>query len=125
MGTDDLIHKELSEAIIGCAMTVHNTLKPGLREKTYERALVRELTKRELHCDQQKSFDVIYDGVVIDTMIPDLIVADAVIVDTKYVTAFDETHIAQMIGYLAITGLRLGLLINFKHSRLEWKRLVR
>lgn len=124
MGTDVLIHRELSEAIIGCAMTVHNTLKPGLREKTYERALVYELNKRGVKTEQQKSFDVIYDGNVIDQMIPDLIVADAVIVDTKCVSAFDDVHIAQIIGYLSITGLRLGLLINFKQARLQWKRIV-
>jgi len=106
-------------------MTVHNALKPGLREKTYERALVHELTKRGIKCDQQKQFDVVYDGKVIDQMIPDLIVAGLVIVDAKCVTTFDDTHLAQVIGYLSITGLRLGLLINFKHSRLQWKRLVR
>ena len=124
MHRDELIHKELSEAIIGCAMTIHSKLKPGLREKTYERALILELTKRGIRTDQQKQFDVIYDGKVIDTMIPDLIVGEAIVVDAKCVTAFDDTHIAQIIGYLSITGLRLGLLINFKHSRLHWKRIV-
>ena len=124
MGTDELIHRDLSEAIIGCAMTVHNALKPGLREKTYERALVLELHKRGLKTDQQKQFDVRYDGQTIDLMIPDLIVADAVIVEAKCVTAFDETHLAQIIGYLSITGLRLGLLLNFKQARLQWKRIV-
>lgn len=124
MGTDDLIHKELSEAIIGCAMTVHNGLKPGLREKTYERALILELTKRGIKTDQQKQYPVIYNGQVIDTMVRDMIVADAVVVDAKCVTAFDDTQIAQIIGYLSITSLRLGLLINFKHSRLQWKRIV-
>ena len=58
-------------------------------------------------------------------MIPDLIVGEAIVVDAKCVTAFDDTHIAQIIGYLSITGLRLGLLINFKHARLEWKRIVK
>jgi len=125
MGTDDLIHRELSEAIIGCAMTVHNTLKPELREKTYERALEHELAKRGIKTDRQKSFDVIYDGKVIDQMIPDLIVADSIVVDAKWVSAFDDTHIAQIIGYLSITGRRLGLLINFNHSRLQWKRIIR
>jgi GxxExxY protein len=124
MGTDGLIHRELSEAIIGCAMTVHNILKPGLREKTYERALIHELAKRGIKTEQQRQFDVLYDGKVIDTMIPDLIVGGTVIVDTKCVSGFDDTHTAQIIGYLSITGLRLGLLVNFKHARLEWKRLV-
>ena len=75
MNTDGLIHQDLSERIIGCAMTVHNSLKPGLREKTYERALVHELAKNGLKTDQQRHFDVTYDGKVIDTLIPDLIVA--------------------------------------------------
>ncbi len=124
MGTDKLIHQKLSEAIIGCAMTVHNTLKPGLREKTYERALIHELTKRGIKTDQQKQFDVLYDGKVIDTMIPDRIAGDAVVVDAKCVTDFDDTHIAQIIGYLSITSLRLGLLINFKQARLQWRRIA-
>lgn len=124
MNTDGLIHRDLSERIIGCAMTVHNSLKPGLREKTYERALVHELSKAGIKTEQQRPFDVIYDGKVIDIMIPDLIVGDVVIVDTKCVSGFDDTHIAQIIGYLSITRLRLGLLINFKHVRLQWKRIV-
>lgn len=124
MGTDELIHRELSERILGCAMTVHNSLKPGLREKTYERALVHELGKAGIKTEQQRQFDVIYDGKVIDTLIPDLIVGEAIVVDAKCVTAFDDTHIAQIIGYLSITGFRLGLLINFKHARLQWKRIV-
>ncbi|MBI2812934.1 MAG: GxxExxY protein [Opitutae bacterium] len=124
MATDELIHGELSKAIIGCAMLAHRKLRPGLREKTHERALVLELNKKGLLCEQQESFDVFYDGEAIDTYIPDLIVADKVIVDAKCVTSFDDTHVAQMIGYLAITKLRLGLLINFKHARLQWKRIV-
>jgi GxxExxY protein len=124
MATDDLIHGDLSHSIIGCAMTVHNSLRPGLREKTYERALVRELGKSGLSCEQQRSFDVRYDGVVIDTYIPDLIVGNAVIVDAKCVDTFSDDHVSQLIGYLTITGLRLGILINFKHARLQRKRIV-
>ena len=61
----------------------------------------------------------------IGTLIPDLIVADAIIVDPKVVSAFSDTHLAQMAGYLAITGLHLALLLNFKYARLQWKRVVR
>ena len=66
-----------------------------------------------------------YDGDLIGTLRPDLIVDELVIVDTKVVTAFNETHIAQMLGYLNITDLRLALLLNFKKYKLEWKRIVR
>jgi GxxExxY protein len=124
-GNDHLIHKELSESIIGTAMTVLNSLKPGLEEKLYENALVLELRKRGHVVDQQHGYDVYYDGVPIGRLVPDLIVDNAVIVDPKVVTAFSETHVAQMLGYLNITDLRLALLLNFKHSRLEWKRVVR
>lgn len=122
---DELVHRDLSEDIIGSAMKVLNTLRPGLDEKLYENALKIELTKRGHRLDQQKSFRVDYEGEFIGTLIPDLIVDEKVIVDPKVVTAFTDTHIAQMTGYLAITGLRLGILINFKFSRLAWKRVVR
>ena len=56
---------------------------------------------------------------------PDLIVDEQVIVDPKVVAAFNDNHRAQMIGYLAITGLRLALLLNFKNAKLEWRRIVR
>jgi GxxExxY protein len=128
MDTDEATeypHKELSHAIIGAAMKVLNTLKPGLDERLYENALVIELRKQGHKVDQQKQYPVFYDAQEIGKLIPDLIVDDAVIVDPKVVTAFNETHIAQMIGYLAITGLRLALLLNFKNAKLKWKRVVR
>jgi GxxExxY protein len=123
MGT--LIHEALSKEIIGAAMTVLNELKPGLDEKLYERALVIELRERSRKIIQQKRFTVYYKEHEIGTLIPDLIVDQFVIVDTKVVTVFNESHIAQMIGYLSHTGLRLGLLLNFKHSKLQWKRIVK
>jgi len=127
MDTDkisQLKHRELSEDIIGAAMTVLNRLKPGLDEKLYENALIIELMKKGHTCDQQKNFNVYYDEKLIGTLIPDIIVDGLVIVDLKVVTAFNETHIAQMIGYLNITGLDLALLINFKFSTLKWKRVL-
>ena len=96
MSTDEHIHKELSEAIIGAAMKVLNALRPGLKEKAYENALVLELRRKGHVIEQQRSFDVLYDGVVVDTLIPDLIVDGKVIVDPKCVTAFTETHFARI-----------------------------
>jgi GxxExxY protein len=121
----ELIHKELSESIIGAAMTVLNALKPGLEEKLYERALVIELQKRAHRVEQQRQFPVSYEGELIGTLIPDLIVDDQVIADPKVVTAFSDTNVAQMLGYLNITGLQLALLLNFKDARLQLKRVVR
>ncbi|HEY5991953.1 MAG TPA: GxxExxY protein [Candidatus Udaeobacter sp.] len=120
-----MIHEELSGKIIGAAMEVLNELKPGLDEKLYERALMIELKRRGHIVSVQTSFPVFYTGELIGNLVPDLIVDNTVIVDPKVVACFTETHIAQMIGYLNITGLDLALLINFKNARLEWKRVLR
>lgn len=120
-----LVHEELSKQIIGAAMEVLNELKPGIDEKLYENGLVIELRERGHSVEQQRNFPVNYKGANIGTLIPDLIVDGKVIVDPKVVTAFNESHIAQMTGYLAITGLRLAILLNFKSARLEWKRVVK
>jgi len=122
---EHLIHEKLSADIIGAAMLVLNELKPGLDEKLYENALVIELRERG-HCvDQQKVFNVAYKAHEIGRLIPDFIVDNAVIADSKVVSAFNDTHLAQMTGYLALTGLRLALLLNFKYAKLQWKRVVR
>lgn len=125
MGTDsEFLHKELTESIIGSAMRVLNTLKPGLDEKIYERALAIALRRAGQEIEQQRSYPVVYEGETIGTLVPDLIVGGRVIADPKVVTDFNEAHIAQMIGYLSITGLRVALLLNFKHAQLRWKRIV-
>jgi GxxExxY protein len=120
-----MIHEELSGKIIGAAMAVLNELGPGLDEKLYERALVIELRKRGHQVDQQRSFSVHYAGELIGTLVPDLIVDGLVIADPKVAESFNDTHTRQMIGYLAITKLKLALLLNFKRAKLEWKRVVR
>jgi GxxExxY protein len=106
-------------------MKVLNSIKCGHDEKIYERSLVIELRKRGHVIDQQRRFVVAYEGHEVGELIPDLIVDDRIIVDPKVVEDFTKTHLAQMQGYLAITGLRLALLINFKHAELKWKRVVR
>src|SRR5437762_690741 len=120
-----MIHEEPSGKIIGAAMEVLNELKPGLDETLYERALVIELKHGGHTITAQRSFPVSYRGEVIGNLVPDLIVDNAVIADPKVVSCFTETHIAQMIGYLNITGSDLALLINFKNARLECKRVLR
>jgi GxxExxY protein len=120
-----IVHEELSGRIIGAAMEVLNELKPGLDEKLYERAIIIELKRGGHHIAVQRSFPVFFRGELIGSLVPDLIVDDAVIVDPKVVACFTDTHVAQMIRYLNITGLDLALLINFKNARLEWKRVLR
>ncbi len=119
-----MLHEEITKDILGAAMAVLNELRPGLDEKLYENALVLELQARGHTVEQQKEFPVFYRGHFIGKLIPDLIVDGKVIADPKVVTAFNETPIAQMLGYLNITGLGVALLLNFKNSKLEWKRVV-
>ena len=119
-----MLHEKITQDIIGAAMAVLNELKPGLDEKLYENALVTELQSRGHIIEQQREYPVHYRGHFIGKLIPDLIVDAKVIADPKVATALNETHIAQMLGYLKITGLQVALLLNFKNAKLEWKRVV-
>jgi len=118
-------HDEITKDIIGAAMAVLNELKPGLDEKLYENALVLELAARGHTIQQQCEYPVHYNGHFIGKLVPDLIVDGKVIADPKVVTAFNDTHIAQMLGYLNITGLEVAMLLSFKEATLTWKRVVK
>jgi GxxExxY protein len=120
----DGIHKDLTERIIGAAMEVHRELRGGLDEKLYENALCIELEERDIPYDQQKRYEVTYKMRPIGTLIPDLIIDESVIVETKVVESFNDAHISQIMGYLKITGLKVGLLLNFKHASLKVKRVT-
>jgi GxxExxY protein len=117
-------HAEVTFAIIGGAMEVLNGLGHGLDEKPYENALLIELGQRQLKVDQQKRYEVVYKGVVVGDYIPDLIVGDAVVVDTKVIDRISDVERGQLLNYLRITKLKVGLILNFKRPKLEWERLV-
>ncbi len=117
-------HEKLTRTIIGAAMKVHSRLRPGLDESFYEKALLIELVRIGLKVDNQREFPVHYEGHFLGKLIPDLIIEDSVIADPKVATTFNDTHVAQMIGYLNVTGLEVALLLNFKHASLQWKRVV-
>jgi len=119
-----LEEKELVFQIVGCAMEVMNELGHGLREKTYERALCHEFELQGIAYSQQTVFPVYYKSAKGDDYIPDLVVKERVVVDTKTVKAIGDEEIGQMLNYLKVTGLKVGLLINFKHSKLQRKRVV-
>lgn len=117
-------HSELTAAIIAAATEVHEEMRPGLDEKLYERAFCIELAERSMNFSQQTVYPVSYKGRYIGDLIPDLIVENKVIVDLKVVEAFNDAHFAQMLGYLKITGIEIGLLLNFKHAKLQIKRIA-
>ncbi len=120
-----MLHEEITKDIIGAAMVVLNELRPGLDEKLYEKALVIELLARGHVVEQQREFPVHYRVQFIEKLIPDLIADRKMIVDPKVVTAFYDSHVAQILGYLNITGLHVALLLNFNESQLTWKRIVK
>ena len=119
-----ILHEEITKDTIGAAMAVLNELKPGLDEKFYENALVIELRARGHMVEQPREHPVHYRGQFIGKLVPDLIVDGKVIAAPKVATAFNDTHVAQMLGYLNITGLQVALLLNSKESKLDWKRVV-
>jgi GxxExxY protein len=119
-----MLHSEITETIIRAAKIVLAALRPGLHEKIYENALVIELRRHGLEVEQQRQFPVHYRGEPVGTLIPDLIVARKIIVDAKVVSAFNDSHVAQILGYLAITKLQVALLLNFAVTPLGVRRLI-
>ncbi len=120
----ELIYKEEVYQIVGCAMEILNALGHGFLEKPYENALVVEFGLRGISCSQQPSFDLMYKGVKVGFYIPDLIVMDKIVVDTKTIERITDHERGQMLNYLKTTGLRVGVILNFKHAKLEWERIV-
>jgi GxxExxY protein len=98
--------------VVGCAIEVLNTLGHGLVEKPYENALVIEFSLRKIPFKQQPSFDVLYKGHKIGLFIPGLIVK------------ITDHERGLMLNCLRITALRVRVILNFKHRKLEWERIA-
>ncbi len=135
MNTDtqvDLLHgvssklllKEETHSILGCAFEVLNGIGHGLGEKCYENSLVVEFTLQGIPHHQQRNFDVSYKGRMVGKFIPDLIAYETVIVDAKVIERISDHERGQMMNYLRIAKVRVGLILNFKHARLQWERIV-
>ncbi|MFG0289375.1 MAG: GxxExxY protein [Rhodopirellula sp. JB044] len=120
----DLLLKEECHKIVGCAMEVLNTVGHGFHEKIYENGLMVEFRLRDIPALQQPEFPITYKATQLGKYIPDLICFDQVIVDAKTVERIGDHEIGQMLNYLKVTELQVGLLINFKHAKLEWRRVV-
>lgn len=120
----ELIEKDLVYRIVGGSLAVLKELGHGLREKTYERALCVEFRHQGIQFSQQVAHPVHYRGEQVDEYIPDLEVEGRVIVDAKTIPCITDTERGQMINYLRVTGLKVGLIINFKNPKLEWERIV-
>ena len=109
---------EKKKKIIGAAIEVHKQLGPGLLESTYETCLAYELKQMELDVKQQQALPVVYKEVKLDAGYRiDLLVENKVIVEIKSVDALADIHTAQLLTYLKLKDLKLGLLINFNSVR--------
>jgi GxxExxY protein len=105
---------ELTEVVIGCAIEVHRAVGPGLLESAYEICLCRELSLRNVPFRCQAPLPLSYKGVKLDCGYrADLIVADKVLVEIKSVDQLAPIHEAQLLSYMRLGGLKVGLLINF------------
>ena len=120
----DLLLKEEVFRIVGAAMDILNGLGHGLHEKPYENALVVEFGLRGIALVQQPRYDIIYKQVKVGEYAPDLIAFGAVVVDAKVIDAITDHERGQMLNYLKITGLKVGVILNFKRAKLEWERIV-
>ena len=120
----ELILKDEVYAIISCAFEIINGIGHGLHEKPYENSLAVEFRHRGIPFIQQPKFPVIWREVLVGEFIPDLIVFEKIIVDAKTIDHITPIERGQMLNYLRITGLPVGLIINFKKPKLEWERIV-
>ena len=118
------LYGEETHQIVGCAFEVLNTLGHGLLEKPYENALCVEFGLRGIPFRQQPRFDVMYKTAKVGEYIPDLIVFDQIVVETKTIAQITDHERGQILNYLKITHLKLGLILNFKHAHLQWERIV-
>ena len=111
---DSMEINELTGSVIGAAIEVHKTLGPGLLESIYEECLCRELELREISYERQKEIPIEYKGSKLDCSYRiDILVANKLILEIKAREVIQGVHEAQLLTYLKLTGLKVGLLINF------------
>jgi GxxExxY protein len=128
MDTEAVRLNFLTERIIGAAIDVHKALGPGLLESAYEACLYYELVKRGLSVERQKPLPLEYEGVRLDCAYRmDLVVDSAVVIEVKSVERLERVHEAQMISYLKLSGLKVGLIVNFNVKNLSrdglWRKV--
>ncbi|MES2778367.1 MAG: GxxExxY protein [Bacteroidota bacterium] len=114
-----------SYAVIGASMEVHKQLGRGFLEAVYKDALQHELKQRKIRFEREKKFEIVYKGVLLPHYyIADFVIDNKIILEIKAQDGATESHYRQVINYLAVTNLKLGLLINFGEDSLVYKRLV-
>jgi GxxExxY protein len=118
-----LPHFELTGTIMQCCFEVMKELGPGFLERIYKNALLIAMKQKGLQVEVEQSFEVVFRDKVIGRYNADLVVERAVIVELKCCESLIREHQAQLFNYLKASGLPVGLLVNFRRWKLEWKRL--
>ena len=121
----ELIFKDEAFKIVGICMNIHKTLGMGLKEINYKDAMEIEFMEGRIPYEREKKFTVKYkDYVLRNPYISDYVVFDSIILEIKSTVCIAESHMAQALSYLAVSGLKLALVINFGERSLTWKRVV-
>ncbi len=115
--------EEITYAIIGCAIKVHNILGSGFQEVIYQRCLAIEFNKARLQYVREKEQIIFYDGHDVGTRRSDFIVEDKFMVELKALNKLEDVHLAQAKNYLVAYRLAIGLLINFGNTSLQYKKI--
>ena len=119
-----ILHKELSDSVIGAAFKVHRILGPGLLESAYEAALCIELRRCGLSLGRQVVYPLYYEGELASAYLADMVVEEKIILELKSVKSLNSTMEAQLLNYLRLSGIPVGYLINFQNCRLEFERRI-
>lgn len=115
-----MTENEIAKIIVDVCYKIHSSLGPGLLESVYEAILCHELIKRGLNVERQKPIPVVWDDIYLDIGFrSDLIVENKVIIEIKSVEKISNVHLKQLLTYVRITNLKLGLLINFNEALIK------
>lgn len=120
----EFAHKEITEQIIGAAFEVYRHLGYGFLESVYRESMLVEIAQRGLAVQKEAPIKVKYKGVIVGEFKADLLVMDAVVVELKIAKEYQTLDEAQLLNELKATGIKIGLLINFGKTKVEFKRLA-
>ena len=125
MDTDEYLLKEECYQIIGACMSVHNELGCGFLEPVYQEALCIEFSEESIPFEKEKVLDIHFKGFLLSKKyVADFLCYNKVILELKATDSLHPEHTAQVINYLKATGLRIGLLVNFGTTKLQYKRVI-
>lgn len=121
----ELLYKQECFQLVGLCMEIHRELGKGHDEVIYKDALVVELSRASIPFDRERKYEIHYKGVLLPHhYYADFVICDKIIFEAKAVESLTDSHVKQVLNYLAAAKLRLGLLVNFGSDSLEWKRVV-